>query len=312
MSFRKIIFIVGPTAVGKTEAACRLAQRIQGEIVSCDSMQVYRELRIVTNKPSASPLEAVAHHLIDVISVREEFDVARFNGLALEAIKNIHARGHVPLVVGGSGLYMQILLDGIFGAAPKNENARQQLKAQAQQYGTPYLYEQLKQSDPPAAAKIHPNDERRIVRALEVYATRRQPISTLHKNREGLWGKYDIEAVALDMDRDALYRRINRRVDDMFARGAVEEIRNLQGMALSQTAERLIGVREIRGYLDGAYDETHAREWMKLNTRRLAKRQLTWFRKEKRLQWMTVHEQDTAEDIADHLMEHLKLDVART
>lgn len=302
MNSNKIIFIVGPTAVGKSEVACSLARRINGEIVSCDSMQVYKELRVVTNKPARETLRALPHHLVDCISVREEFDVARFNTLALEAIRAIHARRHVPVVTGGSGLYVQILLDGIFPAAPKDEDIRNELKSQAQRHGNEYLYNELQKVDPPAASQIHPNDERRIIRALEVYKTSRQAISVLHKNRRGLWGRYAIEAFAVSMDRAVLYRRINQRVDDMFARGAVEEIKSLGDIPLSPAAGRLIGLREIRGFLNGLYDEHHARELMKLNTRRFAKRQLTWFRKEKRLKWITVQENDTVEEITDKIM----------
>ena len=302
MSSNKIVFIVGPTAVGKSEVAYSLARRINGEIVSCDSMQVYKELRVVTGKPSARMLKEATHHLVDCVSVGEEFDVARFNALALEAIRAIHARGHVPIVVGGSGLYMQVLLDGIFPAAPKNETIRAELKKQAERHGSEYLYKTLQKVDPQAALKIHPNDVRRIIRALEVYKTRREPISSLRKKRRGLWGKYAIRAFALTMDRDALYKRIDRRVDDMFAQGAVEEIKALQDIPLTPAAGRLIGLREIRGFLDGSCDETHAMELMKLNTRRFAKRQLTWFRKEKRLEWITVRENDTVKDITDKLL----------
>lgn len=302
MNFQKIIFIVGPTAVGKSEIAYSLARRIAGEIISCDSMQVYKELRVVTSKPSVRILKALAHHLVGCVSVGEEFDVARFNTLALEAIRAIHARGRIPIIVGGSGLYMQVLLDGIFPAAPKNEAIRAALKKQAQRYGNEYLYKKLQKVDPQAASNIHPNDVRRIIRALEVYKTRREPISSLRKKRRGLWESYDIKAFALTMDRSALYRRIDRRVDEMFAHGAAKEIEHLRDVPLSPAAQRLIGLREIRGFLDGSYDETRARELMKLNTRRFAKRQLTWFRKEKRLEWITIQENDTVKDIADKMM----------
>lgn len=302
MQSNNIIFIVGPTAVGKSEVACSLAKRINGEIISCDSMQVYRELCVVTNKPSPRMLETVKHHLIGCVSVTEEFDVARFNTLALEAIRAVHARKHIPVVVGGSGLYMQVLLDGIFPSAPKNEAVRARLKEQAGQHGSEYLHRKLRKVDPQAALKIHSNDVRRVIRALEVYKTRREPISSLRKKRCGLWGIYDIKAFALTMDRDALYRRIDRRVDDMFTHGAVQEIEHLRGVPLSPMAQRLIGLREIRGFLDGSYDEAHARELIKLNTRRFAKRQLTWFRKEKRLEWITVQENDTVKDITDKIM----------
>ncbi len=297
MALPKIILIVGPTAVGKSDVAHALARQIDGEIVSCDSMQVYREFDIINNKPPLAARREVPYHLVDVISVREEFDVARFNALALEVIKGIHAKGGIPVVVGGSGMYMQILLDGIFEGGAKDETLRQELKVQAQRCGNEFLYDKLKAEDPEAAVRIHSNDLRRIIRALEVCRAGGGPISKLRQNRNGLWGRYDITAVALRMDTEELYGRINRRVDEMFRQGALDEVRKLSGVPLSLTAGRIIGVREIHGFWEGAYDEDRARELMKLNTRRLAKRQMTWFRKEKRLDWITVKKDDRLEDI---------------
>jgi tRNA dimethylallyltransferase len=302
MPLHKIIFIIGPTAVGKSDVALALARQIKGEIISCDSMQVYREVDIVNNKPSLEARREVPHHLVDIISVREEFDVARFNALALEAIEGIHAKGGIPIVAGGSGMYMQVLLDGIFEGCVKDEPLRRELKAQAQRCGNEFLYDKLKIADPEAAAGIHPHDLRRIIRALEVCRTADGQISKLRKNRNGLWGRYDITAIALGMDREELYGRINRRVEEMFQQGVVEEIRKLAGVPLSLTAGRIIGVREIQGYCQGAYDEARARELMKLNTRRLAKRQMTWFRKEKRLRWITVKKDDTVEDVVSAVL----------
>ncbi len=302
MNFQKIIFIVGPTAVGKSELAFVLARRLGAEIISCDSMQVYREITIATNKPSREILDSIPHHLIDVVSVREEFDVMRFNLLACEAIREIHARGRLPMVVGGSGLYMQILLDGIFENSPQDKDLRKSLVFQAETRGNQFLYDQLKANDPQAATGIHPNDLRRMVRALEVCVTRQRPISQLQKERRGLWGKFDIRAVALTMDRKELYDRINGRVEAMFERGIVEEMRKLDGIPLSLTAQRIIGVEEIRGYLKGEYDQEKAKDLMKLNTRRLAKRQLTWFRKEKRLRWIEVTKDDSIDGIVTNVM----------
>lgn len=302
MFSNKIIFIVGPTAVGKSDAAFALARRIKGEIISCDSMQVYREVDIVNNKPSLEARREVMHHLIDIISVREEFDVARFSAMAIEAVEGIHAKGGIPIVAGGSGMYTHVLLDGIFEGCVKDDPLRRELNAEAQRCGNEFLYDQLKTEDPEAAAGIHPHDLRRIIRALEVCRTTDGQISNLRKNRNGLWGKYDITAIALRMDREELYGRINRRVDEMFRQGAVEEIRKLDGIPLSLTAGRIIGVREIRGYCQGAYDEARARELMKRNTRRLAKRQMTWFRKEQRLRWITVEKDDTVEDVVSAVL----------
>lgn len=303
MNSKRIFFIVGPTAVGKTDIAVCLAQKIQGEIISCDAMQVYREMDIASNKPAVEVLKRIPHHLINVVSVQEEFDVARFNQLALEAIGDIHARHRVPVIVGGSGLYMQILLDGIFSGGAKNEDLRQAFRHQAQVAGPQALYAQLVAKDSRAAAKIHPNDLKRIIRALEINMTRDKPISELQKNREGLWGKYHITLFALNRDREDLYRRIEQRVDSMFERGLVDEIKKFNGIAWSQTAEGIIGVREINGYLKGEYPLDRARELIKQNTRRLAKRQLTWFRKEQRLRWLMLQPQDQPETIVERMLQ---------
>lgn len=298
----KIIFIVGPTAVGKSEVAFALAQEIKGEIISCDAMQVYKEIHIASNKPPSVMLKKITHHLINLISIEEEFDVAEFNRRAQEVIQEIHARKHIPIIVGGSGLYMQILLDGIFeGKAKKNDGLREELKRKAQEKGVPFLYAILKKKDPQAALKIHPNDLRRITRALEVLALENKPISALQKKREGLWGKYQIYLFGLNRDREELYRQIDTRVEKMFEEGLVEEIKNLSHLKWSPTADRLIGVREVQGYLNGEYDLERAKYLMKLNTRHSAKRQLTWFRKEKRIQWLMLDSVKSVKEIVNTL-----------
>ena len=282
----RIIFIAGPTAIGKTQFALDLAKEITGEIISCDSMQVYREIRVASNKPSAEVLKEIPHHLINVVSIEEEFDAARFNRLALKAIEDIHRRERTPLVVGGTGLYMQILLDGIFESKPKNESLREELKEKAKEKGISFLYDILKIEDPAAAQKIHPNDLRRIIRALEVTRTEKRPFSELQKNRQGLWGKYDIQIFGLNRPRQELYERIEARVEQMFENGLVEEIKSLENRNWSKTAQNIIGVREVLGYLKKEYDLKRAKELMKLNTRHLAKKQLTWFRKDQRIEWI--------------------------
>ncbi|HLF17976.1 MAG TPA: tRNA (adenosine(37)-N6)-dimethylallyltransferase MiaA [Candidatus Omnitrophota bacterium] len=288
MKTHKIIFIVGPTAVGKSDVAVTLAKRIKGEIVSCDSMQIYKEINIANNKPSLKELKEIPHHLINVVSVEDEFDVARFGRLARNTIEDIHSRGAVPIVVAGSGLYMQILLDGIFEAKGKDAHFRDQLKKRMEEDGVEALYNDLRQVDPAAAGKIHPNDARRIIRALEVFETSRKPISQLQQKREGLWGKYDISIFGLMMPRDVLYQRINERVERMFKAGMVKEIKGLSNLKLSLTARHLIGIKEVLNYFNGGCDLATAAEEMKQNTRRFAKRQMTWFRKDKRIQWIEI------------------------
>lgn len=306
MNSNVIIFIVGPTAVGKSEAAFHLAQSIHGEIVSCDSMQVYKEINIVNNKPPQDILKAVAHHLVNIISIEEEFHVARFNQLALAAIQEIHGRGHIPIIVGGSGLYMEILLDGIFEGGAKDEALRGDLKQQARQYGNQFLYDKLKAEDGKAAEKIHPNDVRRVVRALEVRAIEKMPISQLRRQREGIWGKYDIRLFVLNMERQDLYERVDRRVEKMIEAGLVEEIERLKDARWSPTAGKIIGVQEVRGFFNQEYDLETVKERMKLNTRHLAKRQLTWFRRDDRLEWIMLPPDRTPEGIAEKIYHQWK------
>ena len=287
---KKIIFIVGPTAIGKSDVALQLSKKVRGEIVSCDSMQIYKEISIASNKPTEQEMKEVVHHLIDIVSVEDEFDVARFNDLANDAIKDVHSRGLIPIVVGGSGLYMQILLDGIFEGAPENPDLRHELISIADQNGNEHLHDLLKEKDPVAAEKIHTNDLRRIVRALEVCMMENRMHSELKKERKGLWGKYDISIYCLNCDREMLYDRINKRVDNMFRAGLIDEIKNLDGLSLSKTARVLIGVKEILGYLSGELKIEVAKDLMKQNTRRFAKRQLTWFRREDRVKWINIDE----------------------
>ena len=302
MNYQKIIFIVGPTAVGKSDIAFTLAQNIEGEIISCDSMQIYKEIHVANNKPSQHILDSVPHHLVGILSVEQEYDVAQFNHRTLEIIEEIHQRGHIPIIVGGSGLYMQILLDGIFEGGSKNEALRKDLEGQARQQGNEYLYGKLKEMDPQAALKIHPNDLRRIIRALEIGMTKNKPISQLQKDRQGLWGKYEITLFVLNRQRQELYDRINARVEQMFDEGIVDEVRSVEEDRWGKMAKKIIGIEEVQGYLRGEYDLGEAKERIKLNTRHLAKRQLTWFRREKRLQWITINSKDTVESIVDEMV----------
>ncbi len=302
---KQIIFIVGPTAVGKTAVALALAKKINGEIVSCDSMQVYKEASIASNKPSSEDLKKISHHLINIISVAEDFDVGNFQKKASAAIQAIHARGKIPIVVGGSGMYMSVLLDGIFKDGRKDLNLRKTLEIQAKQEGSESLYQKLLKADPDAAQKIHSNDAKRIIRALEVFLLKSQPISVLQKTRQGLWGKFDIKIFALNRSREELYELINRRVEEMFRRGLVEEIKRLLAMTLNQSATQIIGIKEVKGFLDGQYDLERAKYLLKLHTRHYAKRQLTWFRKDKRLQWMIVPSNETPRQAAERILEEI-------
>lgn len=303
---KKIIFIVGPTAVGKSEIAFSLAQKVQGEIISCDSMQVYKEIRIASNKPPAVYLKDVPHHLIDFVPIEEDFDVSQFNTLSLSLIPEIHQRKRIPIIAGGTGLYMQILLDGLFNSQDRDEELRQELFALAEGKGKEHLYAMLKERDSECAQRIHPNDLKKVVRALEVCIQENRPMSEMQKERAGIWGRYAISLYCINTDRQKLYERIEARVEEMFEEGIVQEMESISDRTLSRGVMSIIGVKEIFGFLKNEYDCEHAKDLMKLHTRRLAKRQLTWFRKDKRIQWFDLTEK-TQEEILNNIMEENRL-----
>jgi len=301
---KKIIFLVGPTATGKTDCACELAKKINAEIISCDSMQVYKGMDIITSKPAATLREKIKHHLIDLIPATKEYNVSKYRRDALCKIKEILNRDKTPLFVGGTGLYMSILIDGIFKMGPSSKNIRMKLYKQAEELGNIYLYNKLKNIDPQSASKIHPNDTKRLVRALEVFESTGKPISYLQKQRKGLADKYDVMIFCLNIRRQNLYNRIERRVDEMFKSGLVKEAKKLLKLKLSKTASYAIGLKELKGYIDGEYDLDEAKRLMKRNTRAYAKRQLTWFRKDKRIKWLDINK-DTPRKVAKRIWKEL-------
>ena len=244
-----LIFIVGPTAVGKSEIGLCVSPRLNAEIICCDALQVYLEILIASDKPSAKLRERVPHHLVDVLSVTEEFNVARYSRLAVSAIEDVHARGKTPLIVGGSGMYMSVLLDGIFEGIAAEEDLREELTQELSLKGSGFLHERLKALDPQAAGKIHPHDPQRIIRALEVVISTGQPLSQLQPKREGLWGKMPIKIFALNRPRPELYQRVEARVEGMFAKGLVDEVKRVSALPMSITARKLIGIPEVMGYL---------------------------------------------------------------
>jgi len=298
---KKIFFLVGPTASGKSVVALQLAKKIKSEIISCDSMQVYKELNIVSDKPPKSVRKKIKHHLVDVVSVNQDFNVANYRQKAIATIKEIHNKNKIPIVVGGSGLYMKVLLDGIFFEASSDKKIRNKLYNQAKNYGKAYLYRRLKKIDPKAAKKIHPNDLRRVVRALEVYDKTNIPISKLQKQTKGLFKEYDIRLIGLMPEREKLYQRINNRVDRMFKNGIIREVKKVSKKKLSKTAKKIIGIKELKDYLDSKYSEQEAIYLLKRNTRRYAKRQLTWFRKEKRIKWIRLKDSENPKAIAQKI-----------
>ncbi len=286
MKKEEIFFLIGPTAVGKTETAVYLAKKLNAEIISCDSMQIYKGMDIITSKPSKTLRRKIPHHLIDVLSAAKDYNVSKYRKDAVKIIKDIFSRRKIPLFVGGTGLYMSVLIDGIFEIKTQDKALRKKLYKQAQLKGSNYLYSRLKKVDPEAAVKIHPNDTKRIIRALEVFEITGKPISELQRLRKGLSENYDIVIFGLNMDRKKLYIKIDERVDKMFRKGLVCEVKKLLKSKLSKTASCAIGIKELKGYFDGMYDLAAAKRLIKRNTRNYAKRQLTWFRKDKRIKWI--------------------------
>jgi len=301
----EILFLVGPTAAGKTLAGLQLGKKINAEIISCDSMQVYKGMDIITSKPPAALRKKIKHHLISMISPEKEYNVARYYRDALKKIKEIIKKGKTPLFVGGTGLYLSILLDGIFKLSTENKIIRRKLYEEAGLKGSCYLYKRLKEVDPEAALKIHPNDTRRIVRALEVFQVTGKPISRLQKERRGLSDEYAVRIFCLNMERDKLYSRIEKRIDTMFNQGLLAEVRRLLKLKLSKTAQSAIGIRGLKGYFAGLCDLDKAKSLMKKDTRNYAKRQLTWFRKDKRIEWLEVRDKETPASVANKIYKKL-------
>jgi len=282
----KMVFILGPTGVGKSEFAARLAKKIKGEIISCDSMQVYKGMKVLSQYPPPKLLAAVPHHLVGILKPSEEWSAADFVKAAKKTADDIILRGKIPVITGGTGLYARAFIEGLFPSPPKDEKFRKKIYKEAEKSGSAKIYDKLKKIDPVYAAKIHPNDVRRIVRALEVYKLTGRPISAQHPETKGLRGEYDISVFILNRKREELYDRINRRVDEMFDAGLVREVEKLGRGRLSKTAKAVLGYKEVSDYIDGRITLSVAKDFLKMNTRRYAKRQLTWFRREKSAKWV--------------------------
>ncbi len=302
----KIIFLTGPTAAGKSEVAVRLARKINAEIISCDSMQIYKGMEVVSSQPGTRLRKIITHHLLGIVPFSKEYNAAAYRRGALKKIEQIIKKGKTPLFVGGTGLYMSVLLDGIFRVKAQDPLLRQRLYRQAEDSGSSFLYERLLKVDPAAAAKIHPNDTRRIVRALEVFEITGKPISLLQKQRKGITDKYDVRIFCLNIERDKLHQRIAERLDGMFKRGLIAEVKRLfSRQRLGKTAAAAIGIKELNGYFKGAYDLSEAKRRMIRNTCLYAKRQLTWFRKDKRIEWIEIGGSEKPTAIANRIFKEI-------
>lgn len=286
----KLIVICGPTATGKTKLGVALAQRLGGEVVSADSMQVYRDMAIGTARPTPEEMEGVPHHMMGVVDPRENYSVARYVQEATAWVEDILRRGKQPILVGGTGLYIDGLCQGrTYSDFQPASGLRQALQARVQSQGLAVLWQELEQVDPETAAKLHPHDEKRILRALEVWHTTGKPISQHNRESQALPPRYEKVAIALTYrDRQVLYQRIDQRVDQMVARGLVEEVQGLldAGVPLDGTAMQAIGYKEMAAALRSGGSPAAAAEEIKLRSRQYAKRQLTWFRRNPAAKWL--------------------------
>lgn len=290
----KVVVIVGPTASGKTGIGIELAKRMDGEIVSADSMQVYKKMNIGTAKPDREEKQGIVHHLMDVIEPDQEFNVVRFKEMAEECIKDIIKRGKMPIVVGGTGLYINSLVDNIeFAQTTSNDQYRRAMEKIALKEGSEVLHDKLKIIDEEAAKKIHPNDMKRIIRALEVFKSTGKTISQHQNESRSNPPVYNFIMLGLNMDREKLYERINLRVELMFEKGLIREVRQLidDGIKHEMTAMQGLGYKEVAWYLEGKVTETEMIDIIKRESRRYAKRQLTWFRRDKRIIWFDSSEE---------------------
>ena len=282
----QLIVLAGPTASGKTSLSLHLAERYNGEIVSCDSVAVYRDMEIGTAKPDRADRERLPHHLIDVADPTEGFTAGDYSRRARAALGEIVARGRVPIVTGGTGLYLRALIDGLFAGPQRSESLRERLKLSDKKRGRGWLYQILMRLDPKSAERIHPHDKPKLIRALEICIAARQPMSQAwEQGREALKG-FRILRIGLEPDRDYLYQRINKRAAEMFRAGLVEETKMLLEKYGEARPFDSLGYKQARGLIRGQLREMDAIALAQQGHRNYAKRQLTWFRREPDMYWL--------------------------
>lgn len=304
---RDIIVICGPTAVGKTEYAIKTALKMNGEVVSCDSMQLYKYMDIGSAKPTAVEQAQVRHHLVDQIDPSEAFSAAKYQALAKAAIEDIFSRQKTPVIAGGTGLYLNALLYEMdFSAPPRKDAFRDQLYKEAAEMGPLFIYEKLVKADPQAADRIHPNNVKKVIRALEA-AEAGERVKDFAKDLVPT-NEYSATLIGLTRDRDQLYDRINRRVELLVEQGLLEEVKKLLAMGLTESdiSMKGIGYKEIIAYYKGQYDLEEAIDMVKKNTRHYAKRQLTWFKRYKDMKWFNISEYDSDTDCLEEIFKWLE------
>lgn len=286
-----LLVILGPTAVGKTELSLKIAQETDGEIISADSMQIYKEMDIGTAKVSEIDQKSIKHHMIDILNPDFNFSVADYKEKVDKIIPEIIKRDHLPILAGGTGLYIKAVIDGfLFPDMNKDYELRKKLKEYADKYGNKYIHNKLKKIDPQLAENVHPNDIKRVIRGIEVYKQTGKTLTHYKKLQKKRPDRYNALKIGLKRNRQELYKRINKRVDIMLEKGLIEEVKKLlnNGYNISSTAMQGLGYKEIIGYLEGEYDLKEAIRILKRDTRRFAKRQISWFKRDPEIKWFNL------------------------
>jgi tRNA dimethylallyltransferase len=296
---QRVIVIVGPTCSGKTYLSIQVASLLKSEIISADSRQIYKKLNIGTAKPSQADLSKIKHHLINILNPDENYDANKFSLEAENIITNLIDEGRIPVVTGGTGLYIKALIDGMIDSANKNDELREELLQKKKQFGNEYLYEELKIIDPQSALKMLPQNWKRVIRAIEVFHTTGKPIWQ-HQNSQKKKSNFNFFQFGLLWNRSTLYTNINNRVDRMISDELVEEVENIlnQGYDKNLNSLNTVGYKEIISYLEGDISLDRAIELIKRNTRHYAKRQMTWFNADKRIKWYKISSYNDLDKLA--------------
>lgn len=311
MTKNKLIILAGPTASGKTSVSIDLAKRLGGEIISADSMQVYKYMDVGTAKISVEEMQGVKHHLIDVLDPKEDFNIVKFQNMVKCSIEEIVKNGHIPILVGGTGFYIQsIIYDIDFNTEDDNSSVRKKLEEEYDTLGADFMYEKLKKIDSVSAGIIHKNNKKRIIRAIEFFLINNEPISSHNEVQRKKNSPYDYRFFVLNPPRDILYERINQRVDIMVGKGLVDEVKSLKerGLSKANISMQGIGYKEILEYLEGDISLETAIENIKQNTRHMAKRQVTWFKREKDVIYVDPFLFESNEKIVDYMIEKINLE----
>jgi tRNA dimethylallyltransferase len=302
-----VVILVGPTAVGKTSASIPLAQRLDAEVISADSRQIYKHMSIGTAKPTPEEMQDVPHHLVDTLAPEEKYTAGQFARDAARIIEEIYVRGKQPLIVGGAGLYIKALTQGLFDKKSTDKQVRRDLQRQAETGGIQGLYEEFRRVDPAYASEVHINDEKKIIRALEIYRVTGEPPSRHFAQAEHAGLEHPCHILGLTMDRQRLYDKINRRVELMIEQGLIEEVKGLlsKGYTGDENALQTVGYQEIFAYLAGELSLEDAVNQIQTNTRHYAKRQMTWFRNQHEVTWFDLDEYSSREQLVEDMMKFI-------